>query len=76
MLRFDGNFKIFCFILKYFVALQPVQRETTVVIQEFYTINIQGVLRIEDITATGDFLSLSDQKSSYKRVSNFGRLRS
>ena len=34
----------------------------------------QGVSRLEDITAAGDFLGLSDQKSSYKHVSNFGRL--
>ena len=37
---------------------------------------IQGVSRLEDITARGDFLGLSDQKSSYKHVSDFGRLRS
>ena len=29
-----------------------------------------------DITAGGNFLGLCDQKSSYKRVSDFGRLRS
>jgi len=29
-----------------------------------------------DITAGGDFLGLCDQKSSYKHVSDFGRLRS
>ena len=28
-----------------------------------------------DITAGGDFLGLCDQKSSYKNVSEFGRLR-
>ena len=28
-----------------------------------------------DITAGGDFLGLCDQKSSYKHVSDFGRLR-
>ena len=28
------------------------------------------------ITAEGDFLGLCDQKSSYKHVSDFGRLRS
>jgi hypothetical protein len=38
--------------------------------------SILGVLRLEDITAAGDFLGLSDQKSSYKHVSDFGRLRS
>jgi len=37
---------------------------------------IQGVSQLEDITAAGDFLGLSDQKSSYKHVSDFGRLRS
>ena len=37
---------------------------------------IQGVSRLVDITAGGDFPGLCDQKSSYKHVSNFGRLRS
>ena len=37
---------------------------------------IQAVSRLEGITAAGNFLGLSDQKSSYKRVSDFGRLRS
>ena len=37
---------------------------------------IQGVSRLVDITARGDFLGLCDQKSSYKHVSDFGRLRS
>jgi len=37
---------------------------------------IQGVSRLVDITAGGDFLGLCDQKISYKRVSDFGRLRS
>ena len=37
---------------------------------------IQDVSRFVDITAGGDFLGLCDQKSSYKRVSDFGRLRS
>jgi hypothetical protein len=37
---------------------------------------IQGVSRLEDITAGGDFLGLCDQKSSYKHVSDFGRFRS
>jgi len=35
---------------------------------------IQGVSRLEDIIAGGDFLGLCDQKSSYKHVSDFGRL--
>jgi len=37
---------------------------------------IQGVSRLYGITAGCDFLSLCDQKSSYKHVSDFGRLRS
>jgi len=43
-----------------------------------YIINeeLQGVSRIVDITAGGDFLGHCDQKSSYNHVSDFGRLRS
>ena len=37
---------------------------------------IQGVSRLVDITAGGDFLGLCDHKSSHKHVSDFGRLRS
>ena len=37
---------------------------------------IQGVSRLVDITAGGDFLGLCHKKSSYKHVSDFGRLRS
>ena len=39
-------------------------------------VHIEGVSRLVDITAGGDFLGLCDQKSSYKHVSDFGRLRS
>jgi len=38
--------------------------------------NIQGVSRLVDITAGGDFLGLCDQKRSYKHVSDFGQLQS
>ena len=38
--------------------------------------NIQGVSRLVDITAGGDFLGLCHQENSYKHVSDFGRLRS
>ena len=39
--------------------------------------SVQGVSRLEDTTAGGDFLGLCDQKKiSYKYVSDFGRLRS
>ena len=41
----------------------------------FYTL-IEGVSRLQGITAGGDFLGLRDQKSSYKHVSDFGRLQS
>jgi len=37
---------------------------------------IQGVSRLLGITAGGDFLGLCDEKSSYKHVSDFGRLES
>jgi hypothetical protein len=37
---------------------------------------MQGKSRLVDITAGGDFLGFCDQKSSYKHVSDFGRLRS
>ena len=39
-------------------------------------IYIQGVSRLVDITAGGDFLGLCYKKSSYKHVYDFGRLRS
>ena len=39
-------------------------------------IYIQGVSRLVDITAGGDFLGLCDLKSSYKQLSDFGQLRS
>ena len=45
-------------------------------VQLAHNADIQGVSRLEDITAGGDFLGLCDQKSSYKHVSDFGRLRS
>ena len=37
---------------------------------------IQGVSWLVDITARGDFLGPCDKKSSYKHMSDFGRLRS
>ena len=40
------------------------------------TPHTQGVSRLEEITAEGDFLGLCDQKISYKHVSDFGRLQS
>ena len=38
--------------------------------------DIQGVSRLQGITAEDDFLGLCDEKSSYKHVSDFGQLRS
>ena len=37
---------------------------------------IQGVSRLQGIAAGGDFVGFCDQKSTYKHVSDFGRLRS
>ena len=48
----------------------------TLNIHSLHIHTIQGVSRLEYITAGGDFLGLCDQKSSYKHVSDFGRLRS
>ena len=42
----------------------------------YINIYIQGVSRLVDITAGGNFLGLCDKKSSNKHVSDFGRLRS
>ena len=57
--------------------------QTVTVMKQFYVCVcvcvracVQGVSRLVDITAGGDFPGLCDQKSSYKHVSDFGRLRS
>ena len=42
----------------------------------YWNVYIQGVSRLYGITAGGDFLGLCDQNTSYKHVSDFGRLRS
>jgi len=49
-----------------------------VVFKQIYSVvySIQGVSRLVDITAGGDFPGLCDQKSSYKHVSDFGQLQS
>jgi hypothetical protein len=52
---------------------KSVQNESTEIPEP---IHIQGVSRLVGTTAGGDFLGLCDQKSSYKHVSDFGRLRS
>jgi len=54
---------------------KEVKHPITVLAYTFIDV-IQGVSRLVDITAGGDFLGLCDQESSYKHVSDFGRLRS
>ena len=44
--------------------------------ENVFSIYIQGVSRLVNITAGGDFLGPCDQKSSYKHMSDFGQLRS
>ena len=56
--------------------INPVNRIWIIYIQMFMRPCIQGVSRLQGITAGGDFLGFCDQKSSYKHVSDFGRLRS
>ena len=53
-----------------------MSNHTCVFIYTSRAINIQGVSRLWGVTAGGDFLGLCEQKSSYKHVSDFGRLRS
>ena len=49
---------------------------TYIYVNVYICIRIYIYIRLVDITAGGDFLGLCDQKSSYKHVSDFGRLRS
>ena len=54
-----------------------VRKCTYILNSDFHIyIHKQGDSRLEDITAGDDFLGLCDQKSLYKHVSDFGRLRS
>ena len=50
----------------------PIRNILLVYMTNAYT----GCFTTLDITAGGEFLGLCDQKSSYKHVSDFGRLRS
>jgi len=50
--------------------------EISVLITKILMLHTEGVSRLVDIAAGGDFPGLCDQKSSYKHVSDFGRLRS
>ena len=62
-----------CYFLDLFILYLPAGLKFAVCPNSVF---IQGVSRVVDITAGGDFLGLCDQKSSYKHVSDFGRLRS
>ena len=61
------------YIIFFHIISQKKVIEHKICVLIFY---IQGVSRLEDITEGGDFLGLSDQKISYKHVSDFGLLRS
>ena len=69
-------------ILSFYSSLNVIDKvphpyqTTSKIVVCIFLIFIQGVSRLVDITAGGDFLGLCDQKSSYKHVSDFGRLRS
>jgi hypothetical protein len=49
-------------------------QNSTLIINLYLQLYIQGVSRLYVITAGGDFLGLCDEKSSYKHVSDFGWL--
>jgi hypothetical protein len=81
---------VFTYVWAYVISTTVQCRELTIdrvmlslsffqLAQPMYLIcrlDIQGVSRLVDITAAGDFVGLCDQKSSYKHVSDIGRLRS
>ena len=67
-------FRHYCFILRELVV--SILRNCTSMSNAVVDNTMQGVSRLVDITAGGDFLGLCDQKSSYKHVTDFGRLRS
>ena len=60
----------------YFKILQEVQEEELELFSDTMRMSMQSVSRLVDMSAGGDFLCLCDQKSSCKRVPDFGRLRS
>jgi len=57
--------------MPYFIKMRGKVRGT---VTNVHLCFIQSVSRLVDVTAGGDFLGLCDQKSSYKHVSDFGRL--
>jgi hypothetical protein len=70
----DLNFYVKCVCVR---ACVYVYVRTYVCVCMYLCITyIQSVSRLVDIIAGGDFLGLCNQKSSYKPVSDFGRLRS
>jgi len=50
-------------------------KSSRILLLTWYILRIHSVSRLVDISAGGDFLGLCDKKSSYKHVSDFGRLR-
>ena len=59
-----------------FVRVYILSLMMMTILNHLINFSIQGVSRLVDITAGDDFLGLCDQKSLYKHVSDFGRLRS
>ena len=67
----------FCLSLKDSMYFTLLLQTVLLTASKLWTIsNIHSVSWLVDITAGGNFLGLCDQKSSYKHVSDFGRLRS
>jgi len=64
---------VFWVISVYFNIRNTLPKSGTLLLG--HPVYIQGVSRLVDITAGGDFLGLCDQKSPHKHVSDFGRLR-
>jgi len=60
-----------------FLSIHPADMSRPFQSYDFNVLpHLQGVSRLVDITAGGDFLGLCDKKSSYKHVSDFGWLQS
>jgi len=57
------------------LRLAAMLKSSRILLLTWYILRIHSVSRLVDISAGGDFLGLCDKKSSYKHVSDFGRLR-
>ena len=73
MMHFSERIPI---VKRHITVMRPTRHILHIRVKLTRPLHIQGVSRLVDITAGGDFLGLCDQKSSYKHVSDFGRLRS